>query len=474
MLFNSLTFLVFFVGMVGIQHARLPIPLSSTVKKGNLVLASYLFYAAWNPPFVVLLWISTLVDWWVSQRMAKTQQKAARQILLGLSLGVNLGILGYFKYGAFAFENMLAFLGVLGLQIDSPTPSIILPVGISFYTFQTLSYTLDVYRGNLQPASSPLDFALYISFFPQLVAGPIVRATHFLPQCAVLRRATSEQLGWGLSLFTFGLFEKVILADAILAPVADTVYGAWEQVGGYDAWIGTVAFSGQIFFDFAGYSTCAIGVALCLGFVLPDNFRFPYASVGFSEFWQRWHISLSSWLRDYLYIPLGGNRQGTTRTHINLMLTMLLGGLWHGASWHFVAWGGLHGFYLIAERLLKHILGVHIFDTWLVRPFLALLTYGLVCIAWVFFRAQDVTSACHLVGAMLTGEKQASLLEGEAWTVLGITVALLIGQWFLRETSLKQIMERLPWWLRAVIIAVVLISLVLTPGDDRAFLYFQF
>ena len=474
MLFNSLTFLVFFVCMVGIQYAPLPIRFSWTLRKANLVLASYLFYAAWNPPFVVLLWISTGVDWWVAQRMAKTEQKAARRTLLCLSLGVNLGILGYFKYGVFAFENTLALSGVLGWQVNPSTPSIILPVGISFYTFQTLSYTLDVYRGNLRPASSPLDFALYVSFFPQLVAGPIVRATHFLPQCVSLRRATSEQLGWGLSLLTLGLFEKIILADAVLAPVADTVYGAWEQVGGYDAWIGTLAFSGQIFFDFAGYSTCAIGVALCLGFVLPDNFRFPYASVGFSEFWQRWHISLSSWLRDYLYIPLGGNRHGTTRTHINLLLTMLLGGLWHGASWHFVAWGGLHGVYLISERLLKQIPGLHIFDTRLARPFLALLTYGLVCIAWVFFRAPNVTSACHLLGAMLTGEEQASILAGEAWTVLGLTAAVLIGQWGLREKSLKQIMERLPWWLRAGLLALLLIALALTPGDDRAFLYFQF
>lgn len=474
MLFNSLTFLVFFVCVVGIHHAPLSMRFSWTLKKCNLILASYLFYAAWNPPFVVLLWISTLVDWWVAQRMAKTEHKAARQILLCLSVGVNLSILGYFKYGVFAFENMLAFLGILGWQLDASTPSIILPVGISFYTFQTLSYTLDVYRGTLRPASSPLDFALYVSFFPQLVAGPIVRATHFLPQCTSLRRATHEQLGWGLSLLTLGVFEKVILADALLAPVADTVYGAWEQVGSYDAWIGTLAFSGQIFFDFAGYSTCAIGVALCLGFVLPDNFRFPYASVGFSEFWQRWHISLSSWLRDYLYIPLGGNRQGTTQTHINLMLTMLLGGLWHGASWHFVAWGGLHGLYLIGERLLKQIPGLHVFDTRLTRPFLALLTYGFVCIAWVFFRAPHVTSAFHLLGVMLTGEEQASLLKGEAWTVLGLTAAVLIGQWSLREKSLKQIMESLPWGVRAILLAILLIALALTPGDDRAFLYFQF
>lgn len=471
MLFNSLTFLIFLLGVIAIQHGSF----SWRVKKLNLICVSYLFYAAWNPPFVILLWISTVVDWWVSQQMVKTERKTRRRLLVCLSLAANLGILGFFKYGTFVFDNTLALLASLGLHLDATAPSIILPVGISFYTFQTLSYTLDVYRGHLRPASSPIDFALYVSFFPQLVAGPIVRATHFLPQCETPRQAGSEQLGWGLSLLTFGLFEKVVLADAVFAPVADRVFNAWQYAGCFDAWVGTLAFSGQIFFDFAGYSTCAIGVALCLGFVLPDNFRFPYASVGFSDFWRRWHISLSSWLRDYLYIPLGGNRHGTARTQINLMLIMLLGGLWHGAAWHFVVWGGLHGLYLIAERLLKQIPGIQVLDNRLTRPLLALLTYVLVCIAWVFFRAQDVESGWHLLTMMLTGEELDSILvENQIGTVLIVTGVVLLGQWLLRDTSLKQIMERLPWWLRAVILAILLISLALAPGDDRAFLYFQF
>ena len=471
MLFNSLTFLIFLLGVIVIQHGSFSWP----VKKLNLICVSYLFYAAWNPPFVILLWISTVVDWWVSQQMARTNRKTRRRLLVCLSLAANLGILGFFKYGTFVFDNTLALLASLGLHLDATAPSIILPVGISFYTFQTLSYTLDVYRGHLRPASSPIDFALYVSFFPQLVAGPIVRATHFLPQCEPPRQASSEQLGWGLSLLTFGLFEKVVLADAVFAPVADKVFNAWQYAGCFDAWVGTLAFSGQIFFDFAGYSTCAIGVAVCLGFVLPDNFRFPYASVGFSDFWRRWHISLSSWLRDYLYIPLGGNRHGTARTQINLMLTMLLGGLWHGAAWHFVVWGGLHGLYLIAERVLKQIPGIQVLDNRLMRPLLALLTYVLVCIAWVFFRAEDVESGVHLLSMMLTGEELESILvENQIGIVLIVTGIILVGQWLLRDTSLKQIMERLPWWLRAVVLAVSLISLALTPGDDRAFLYFQF
>lgn len=471
MLFNSLTFLIFLFGVITVHHA----PFSWRVKKLNLIVVSYLFYAAWNPPFVILLWISTLVDWWVSQQLVKAQGKARRQLLVCLSLATNLGILGCFKYGTFVFENTLALFASLGLSLDATAPHIILPVGISFYTFQTLSYTFDVYRGHLRPASSPIDFALYVSFFPQLVAGPIVRAAHFLPQCEAPRQANPEQLGWGVSLLTFGVFEKIVLADAVFAPIADRVYNTWQSAGCSDAWVGTLAFSGQIFFDFAGYSTCAIGVALCLGFVLPDNFCFPYASVGFSEFWRRWHISLSSWLRDYLYIPLGGNRRGTARTYINLILTMLLGGLWHGAAWHFVVWGGVHGLYLIAERLVKQIPGIENFDNRLTRPLVALLTYVLVCLAWVFFRAQDIESGCHLLTMMLTGEECESLLvESQIWTVLVVTGIVFLGQWLLRYTSLNRLMERLPGWLRAVVLAILLISLALAPGDDRAFLYFQF
>jgi alginate O-acetyltransferase complex protein AlgI len=208
-----------------------------------------------------------------------------------------------------------------------------------------------------------------------------------------------------LTLLTLGLFEKIVLADLLLAPVADVIYARWEQAGCVDAWIGTFAFSGQIFFDFSGYSTCAIGVALCLGFVLKDNFHFPYAAIGFSDFWRRWHISLSTWLRDYLYIALGGNRQGAVRTYVNLMLTMLIGGLWHGASWRFVVWGGLHGLYLIIERMLHSLgAGQRFFERTPVRLAVALLTYLLVSVAWVFFRAQDFHSAFHLLTTMFTGE----------------------------------------------------------------------
>ena len=302
MLFNSLTFVVFFAIVVALHYA----PLSWRFKKSNLLIASYLFYAAWNPPFVILLWISTIVDWNVAKWMFAEQRKNRRKLLLLLSMATNLGILGYFKYGGFLLENWQAFMGTFGIEYQVPEWSIILPVGISFYTFQTMAYTLDIYFRRAEPAKSFLDFALFVTFFPQLVAGPIVRPTHLIPQFAQPHVATAKQFGWGLSLAILGLFQKVVIADGLLASAAEEVFDAGGPVSTLDAWLGTLAFSGQIFSDFAGYSTTAIGVALCLGFSLPTNFRFPYAAIGFSDFWRRWHISLSSWLRDYLYIPLGG------------------------------------------------------------------------------------------------------------------------------------------------------------------------
>ena len=282
---------------------------------------------------------------------------------------------------------------MIGVEYHPPALSIVLPVGISFYTFQTLSYTIDIYLSRTKLSPSFLDFALFVTFFPQLVAGPIVRAVDFLPQLERPRRASSEQFGWGLCLLTLGLFEKIVLSDGILAPVADQIYRATDQVSWAQAWIGTFAFSGQIFFDFAGYSTCAIGAGLCLGFELPTNFRAPYAAMGFSDFWQRWHISLSAWLRDYLYIPLGGNRSSAPRTYVNLAVTMLLGGLWHGASWRFVIWGAIHGFYLMVERIVRRNRGPVRSESLAVQLATILLTYLMVCITWVFFRAQSLSDA---------------------------------------------------------------------------------
>ncbi|MFQ5705460.1 MAG: MBOAT family O-acyltransferase [Gemmatimonadales bacterium] len=472
MLFNSLTFLVFFAIVLGLY--RLPLPWRA--KKLHLLIASYLFYAAWNPPFVFLIWLSTIVDWYVAKRLPTATSQVQRRALLLTSIGTNLGLLGFFKYGNFLLDNFVSLAATVGINYSPPPFDIILPVGISFYTFQTLSYTIDVYRRQLEPAESFLDFALFVTFFPQLVAGPIVRASHFLPQCLTPRNVSARQLGWGLTLLTIGLFEKVVLADRWMAPVADQVYGRALEAGALTAWLGTLAFSAQIFFDFAGYSTCAIGVGLCMGFEIPDNFRFPYAAIGFSDFWRRWHISLSTWLRDYLYIPLGGNRKGKARTRLNLMGTMLLGGLWHGAAWNFVVWGGLHGLYLSAERVLKKRFGSTGWQTSAGGKLaLALLTYVLVCVAWVFFRAREFPSAFALVQTMFTGGPNEITLGGFATArVVAITVILLGSHWLLKESSLEELAARTPPWARVLALSGILILLVLVPGDNRAFIYFQF
>jgi alginate O-acetyltransferase complex protein AlgI len=474
MLFNSLTFILFFVIVLALHHTVR----SWSVQKSILLSASYIFYAAWNPPFVILLWISTLADWYVAKALGLEKVPAKRKLLLLVSLLVNLGLLGFFKYGEFFLENFIELTHLAGIPFEAAAPNIILPVGISFYTFQTLSYTLDVYFRKTQRCNSFLDFALYVTFFPQLVAGPIVRATDFLPQCLKPRRATRDQFGWGLYFMTLGLFQKVVLADGLLSSASDTVFNYKHgAIYFFDAWLGLVAFSAQIFCDFAGYSTCAIGAALCLGFILPDNFRSPYAAVGFSDFWRRWHISLSSWLRDYLYIPLGGNRHGTARTLFNLMFIMFLGGLWHGAAWTFVAWGLLHGFYLVVEHLLKQNFSeVNWAKTMAGRFVLGMFTFILVSLAWVFFRSADFPSAWVLFGSLfdISGGGSQILSTLDILQVGVVLAGLLASHWYLREKRLEHAMQDLPaWWVVAVWTAM-LFGLILMQGGANAFIYFQF
>lgn len=475
MTFSSYTFILFFAIVLGVYY----LPLSWSVKKCHLLLASYLFYAAWNPPFVVLLWISTIVDWFCARWMHAATSRHTRLAFLVVSLCVNLGLLGFFKYANFALDNFILLADALGVTYVPPSLDIVLPVGISFYTFQTLSYTVDVYRKKIAPWPSPLDFALYVTFFPQLVAGPIVRAAEFLPQCAIPRRASRAQFGWGMCLFLLGLFEKVVVADGLLAPVVESVYDTPGFSADFvAAWAGTLAFAGQIFCDFAGYSTCAIGIAMCLGFALPDNFRFPYAAIGFSDFWRRWHISLSTWLRDYLYIPLGGNRLGPVRTYVNLALTMLLGGLWHGASWTFVVWGALHGLYLMIERLLygSSLARLAIWGTGFGKVFLMLGTFAAVCVTWVFFRADAFSKALMITSSMF-GSCPSDATPLEKIKVVQAVVptgCIVLAHWLLRDRTLEDAAARIPAWLISILLAMMLISILMMPGEDRAFIYFQF
>lgn len=474
MVFNSYTFFLFLFGLLAIYR----LPTSWTVKKFNLLWASYLFYAAWNPPFVTLLVLSTLLDWFASKWLYTEKRVWMRRVLLSASLMGNLGVLAWFKYGGFLAGNLEDVLGWFGHDGRLTLPEIILPAGISFYTFQTLSYTLDVYRGNMKPGTSFLDFALYVTFFPQLVAGPIVRATDFLPQCEKPKPLAPGQLGWGLSLILLGLFEKVVLADGFFAPVVEDAYAPGITAGTLGAWTGTIAFAGQIFCDFAGYSTCAIGTALCFGFHLNSNFAFPYAAAGFSDFWRRWHISLSTWLRDYLYIPLGGNRRGSLLTYRNLLATMLLGGLWHGAAWTFVVWGGLHGLFLSIERMLTPFIrrNQQLFRLW-GKPAAMALTFAGVCYTWVFFRARSFDQAFMMVRAM-TGfaPDQPDLELGTVkvvtiWLIMG---ALLATHAWMRNRTVETVARGAPRWILVLVVALMAAALALVPGEDRAFIYFQF
>jgi len=470
--FDSYTFLIFFAVVWGLD--RLPLPW--TARKANLLFASYVFYAAWSPPFVLLLWLSTLVDWLAARSMSRCATSSGRRLFLLSSLITNLGLLGFFKYGGFLAGALADGLLAVGVRYQPPALDIVLPVGISFYTFQTLSYTIDVYRERIRPCGSLLDFALFVSFFPQLVAGPIVRAHDFLPQCASERRPTPAQVGWGLSLVLLGLFAKVVLADGLMAPVADAVFIDVSHASQVTAWTGTLAFSNQIFFDFWGYSTCAIGLAMSLGFSLPDNFLSPYAARGFADFWRRWHVTLSSWLRDYLYIPLGGNRSGRRRTALNLMLTMLLGGLWHGAAWSFVVWGGVHGLLLLGERALKAVAPQRLRERSGWAP--AGLTFLLVCLTWVPFRARNLADAGVLLGALLGGGAGGGIdpaIGDVRMVLIGlVTAATLAVQWRLRESTLEEVTERMPWVLRAVVLAALIVGICTAPGEERAFIYFQF
>ncbi len=495
MVFNSYGFVLFFGVLLVLHH----LPLAWRVKKINLLLASYLFYAVWNPPFVLLLWLATAVDFYIARLISREERPGPRKLLLGVSLGLNLGLISFFKYGGFLLDNFTALLGAVGIAFHAAKPDLILPVGISFYTFVTLSYTLDVYRRQAPPEPSFLNFALFVTFFPHLVAGPIVRPADLIPQFYAPRQANRQQLLWGLFLLSLGLWMKVVVADGLLAPTADSVFGVPFPVAGLDAWAGVLAFSGQIFCDFAGYSTCAIGVALCLGFVLPDNFRYPYAAIGFSDFWRRWHITLSTWLRDYLYIPLGGNRRGSARAYLNLMLTMLLGGLWHGASWTFVVWGALHGLFLCVERLVRGWAGgrrgqplpAHVAETVLHQASLAppsaagkalgrfglgLLTLLLVNVTWVFFRAPDFGTASRILLAMfgLLPDGKPLLTTIDLLKVGVLSVGLVGAHWLMRDTSLTQVAARVPWWLLGLVWAAMLVLLVLTQKSSSSFIYFQF
>ncbi|HAD11571.1 MAG TPA: membrane-bound O-acyltransferase family protein [Saprospirales bacterium] len=478
MVFNSYTFFAFFAVILALHH----LPLSWKTKKVNLLLASYIFYAAWNPPFILLLWLSTVVDFYVGRALYTQENPYKKKLLLVISLIGNLGMLCFFKYGTFLLDNFVLLVNAMGMDYHPAKPNIILPAGISFYTFTTLCYTIDMYQKKSEPVKSMLDFSLFVTFFPHLVAGPIVRPPQLVPQFESPRMATTKQMMDGLFLLSLGLFMKVVLADGMLAKSADDVFGTNDLLPALDAWAGVLAFSGQIFFDFAGYSTCAVGVALCLGFVLPQNFNYPYAAIGFSDFWRRWHITLSAWLRDYLYIPLGGNRHGLRRTYFALMVTMLLGGLWHGANWTFVVWGGLHGLYLWVEKFIRDQREASAGGDLVARGnpwlgfFYAFLTFMLVNITWVFFRSGTFEKAWQLLQSMfgMTPEPKALLTSLALLKIAVVIPAMVIAHWLMRNTKVLDVAHKLSWWMVGVIWSAMILLLIWTQESGSSFIYFQF
>jgi alginate O-acetyltransferase complex protein AlgI len=471
MLFNSLTFLVFFVLVYTLY-------LSIKDKKYRVYLitiASYIFYGFWNSPFVLLLLISTVVDFNVGKRLFLTQDRNKRKFLLIASLAVNLGMLFFFKYYNLFAETGISILNLAGIDWHPPLINVILPVGISFYTFQTLSYTIDIYYKKIEPESSIWKFAAFVSFFPQLVAGPILRAKEFLPQFNKNRTFSWEIFYQGFFLIIFGLFKKMVIADN-LAPFVERVYDNNFITSFSDAWVSTLAFTFQIYMDFSGYSDIAIGLSLLLGFYIPDNFNSPYAAISFSDFWRRWHISLSSWLRDYLYIPLGGNKKSNLRTNINLMITMLLGGLWHGAAWNFVVWGFMHGIYLFVER----VLGLNKFKTTssIINYFRKIIVFILVMFTWVMFRA-DFARAIEIFSSMLGFQKEGAIYLLSSENVIMITslsLIILMFQYYFANKRIIDVFTKFKYrkTIYILIVSILIFFIITFKGEGGAFIYFQF
>jgi len=452
-------------------------------KKIVLLCASYVFYMWWNPSFILLIIFSTFLDFIIGRAIYDPTSPSRKKMYLTISLIGNLGILAIFKYFNFFQANLLLALKLCGTDPGWTSLNIILPVGISFYTFQTMSYTIDVYRGRMEPSRSPLDFALFVAFFPQLVAGPIVRAADFLPQ--LKKPATLSITPTVFFLILRGLVKKVLIADN-LAGFSDPVFSNPSTWPTPILFLATIAFSVQIYCDFSGYSDMAIGFARVLGYHLPLNFNKPYFALNPSDFWRRWHISLSTWLRDYLYISLGGSKCGTYKTYRNLMLTMLLGGLWHGASWNFVLWGFMHGLVLIAHRIFNSIRQLllkeaAIFRTrgwslisWVGMQYFVLLT-------WVTFRLTNTSDMLHVLKKLIFIDMDFSMRNiglGSIGLFSSIALLLIFGilhTYSFFKGELNMLLGKTPLLIGCTASLLIGIGLVLLwPSSSPPFIYFQF
>ncbi|RMH22291.1 MAG: MBOAT family protein [Acidobacteria bacterium] len=474
MLFNSFAFALFLPAVYVLYWSLQGRPLR--LQNLLLLVASYVFYGWWDWRFLGLIVLSSATDYLVGLGLAHGDGPRRRRLLLGLSLAVNLGMLGYFKYEGFFVDSLVAALGAAGIELDVRPLRIVLPVGISFYTFQTLSYTFDVYRRRIEPTRDALAFFAYVSFFPQLVAGPIERARHLLPQFLRPRSFDLERAKDGLRQMLWGLFKKIVIADN-LAPLVDEIFRTHPQQTAPALLLGAFYFTVQIYCDFSGYSDVAIGSARLFGFDLMRNFAYPFFSRDVGEFWNRWHVSLSSWFRDYFYIPLGGNRVARPRYLLNVLLTFVVSGFWHGANWTFVVWGLLHGLYFLPLAIAggrRRYPAVVAAGRWLPRPREALQmasTFALVTLAFIVFRSASLADAVAYVHRLLTASWAAPTFH------VGLPYAALLFavEWLQRDKQHGLDVAGLPrrgrW---AIYYALVLIMAFYANTGSVPFIYFQF
>jgi alginate O-acetyltransferase complex protein AlgI len=485
MLFNSLDFAIFFpifYILYWIVSDKL------TIRNVLILLSSYVFYAWWDWRFLFLIIFSSLVDFTIGQKIFTASKKRTKRNYLIISLVLNLGFLAYFKYANFFIDSFIHSFRLFGAELDSFSLNIILPVGISFYTFQTLSYTIDIYRERLKPTKNWLAFFSFVAFFPQLVAGPIERASHLLPQFYKTYKFNYQVMRSGLLLIGFGLFKKMVIADR-LAVVVNQVYNNPTDYSGESLIIATVFFAFQIYCDFSGYSDIAIGIARTLGFDLMKNFETPYFSKSVTEFWRRWHISLSTWFRDYVYIPLGGSRKGKYRMYINLFLVFIISGLWHGAAITFIIWGFIHGVIIVLEKATKTV-KVKFYKNNKIETgnlleslLFGFITFIIVDIAWIFFRANNFKDAKYILTHLFDFSKPKSIYKLGLpnyefdLAIIAITL-LLIFDFIHRKYNALKLLNKMPMLVRSIFYVIIAFSILIfgTYGSDSVseFIYFQF
>ncbi|MFO1512256.1 MAG: MBOAT family O-acyltransferase [Verrucomicrobiota bacterium] len=451
---------------------------SFRAEKRFLLIASYVFYVSWNLLCGGLILFTSALDYYVGRGLAVIENPAKRKLLLVASLIANLGVLVFFKYSNFLIFNAQVILGWFGFHPSINTLHILLPAGISFFTFQSMSYTIDVYRRQLEPCKSLSDFLLFVSFFTHLIAGPIVRASKLLPQFAERPKRTALDVEAGIAYFLVGATKKMVISDQIAAHV-DLIFAHPENFDGVTLLLGALGYAVQIYCDFSGYSDMAFGCARIMGYWLCENFRMPYSATSVTEFWRRWHMALSTWLRDYLYIPLGGNQGGRAMMYRNLMITMVLGGLWHGASWNFILWGALHGGALAAHKLWDESGGAAWIEqrpslrlAW--KPFAWLLTMGVVLVGWIFFRAQTFHDALVFIKRIALWAADGTRLSSP-FILPAVCVVALVHLFVNKDSNWSESIPQQAMWKRIAAYTILLLLIICLGATDASpFIYFQF